>query len=179
MAAVPLLRFPARIAAFIAILATAVPAAAQEHGAHEHGVGRLNLAIDGGAVETELMAPGADIVGFEHEPRTPEQKKAVEAAVATLKDGAKLFRFPSAAKCRQESAEVESPLIKEHGHGDESHAEFHARYRFRCDTPERLTHADVLFFEAFPSALELEVRTVTAKGQSARELTARRPRLHF
>jgi len=102
-----------------------------------------------------------------------------DTGLATLKDGAKLFRFPSAAKCRQESAEVESPLIEEHGHGDESHAEFHARYRFRCDTPERLTHADVLFFEAFPSALELEVRTVTAKGQSARELTARRPRLHF
>ena len=35
-------------------------------GAHEHGHGNFNIAIEGKSVSMELEAPGADIVGFEH-----------------------------------------------------------------------------------------------------------------
>ena len=54
---------------------------------HQHGVGQLNVAIQGDHVEIELETPGADIVGFEHPPRTAEQKKAVQDAATTLRNG--------------------------------------------------------------------------------------------
>ena len=61
----------------------ALPASAEEHrqlGAHVHGHGRLNIAIEGNTISMELEVPGMDIVGFEHEPSTPEQKAAVAQA---------------------------------------------------------------------------------------------------
>ena len=47
-------------------LAILVPPAASraESPAHEHGVGHLNLAIEGQEMEIELVAPGADVVGL-------------------------------------------------------------------------------------------------------------------
>ena len=33
---------------------------------HEHGVGELNIAVEGSTIEFEFMIPGADIVGFEY-----------------------------------------------------------------------------------------------------------------
>ena len=38
-------------------------------GAHQHGHGRVNLVLDGQDLWLELEAPGADIVGFEHQRR--------------------------------------------------------------------------------------------------------------
>ena len=69
---------------------------------HQHGVGQLNVAIQGDHVEIELETPGADIVGFEHPPRTAEQKKAVQNAARTLRNGSAIFVFPAAARCKLE-----------------------------------------------------------------------------
>ncbi|MGI9423429.1 MAG: ZrgA family zinc uptake protein, partial [Hyphomicrobiaceae bacterium] len=52
-------------------------AADEQHrqlGAHEHGHGAFNVAIDGRRVSMELEAPGADIVAFEHKPTTKRQE---------------------------------------------------------------------------------------------------------
>ena len=170
------------------------------HGAHEHGVGQLNLAVEGDEVEIELTVPGADAVGFEHAPSTNAQKQAVREAARALKVADKLFAFPKAAGCRAEKAEVGSALMdaagskdekhghaheKEHEHGDdkrkdeEAHAEFRAHYHFHCENPGELTHVDLGFFKAFPSARELQARTITPSGQGAAELTAEAPRLKF
>lgn len=161
--------------------------------AHEHGVGTLNIAIDGKEVEMELTAPGADIVGFEHAPSTEGQTKAVRDAVARLKDGSKIFSFPAAARCEMEEAEVASTLMKnedgdkdhDHDHmhdkkdAQETHAEFRIHYHFECADPDRLTHIDVQFFEQFPNARELEGQIIGAKGQTATELTPAATRLKF
>jgi len=61
----------------------------RELGAHEHGHSALNVAIEGGSVEMELIAPGADIVGFEHAATSEADKVAVEQAEAL---GALWFR---------------------------------------------------------------------------------------
>lgn len=162
----------------------------REHEAHVHGMGHLNVAVEGNAVEMELVSPGADIVGFEHAPRTPEDKAAVKRAVALLRDGGTLFAFPAAAGCRLTEAEVESEMAEEdhddHGHErkdgeheDEDHSEFHAHYHFRCNHPDHLTHIDIKLFEHFPGARELDVQTVSPRGQSAAELTPGAARLKF
>jgi hypothetical protein len=172
-------------------------AAEREHGAHVHGIGQLNLVVEGSLVEIELISPGANIVGFEHAPESPEDRAAVGEAVAILEDGARLFSFPDAAGCRLEEAEIESGLIEghhaeheggehaeqgdeEHGeHEDKAHAEFHAHYRFDCENADALTHLDLELFQRFPATRELEYQAVLPGGQSAGELTAESARLTF
>ena len=155
---------------------------------HQHGVGQLNVAIQGDHVEIELETPGADIVGFEHPPRTAEQKKAVQDAATTLRNGSAIFVFPAAARCELEKTKVESGLLEDnhetHGekhhhekHKEEIHAEFHALYHFSCKNPASYT--DLQYFEAFPHAKALLARTITAKGQRKQRLTRKAPRLIF
>ena len=101
-------------------------AAEAQHGPHEHGVGQLNLAWDGEELEIELIAPGVDIVGFEHPAESSEDKRAVAAAIERLSEAARLFRFPSAAGCALEEAEVESSQMEEeHDHDHAEHEDDH------------------------------------------------------
>jgi hypothetical protein len=79
-----------RVFAITAVAVLAFAASAEEQrqlGAHEHGHGHLNIAIEAKSVAFELEVPGMDIVGFEHEPSTPEQRAAVAQAKATLAGG--------------------------------------------------------------------------------------------
>ena len=104
----------------------ALPATAQENrqlDAHEHGVGELNIAFDGGTVAMELHAPGADIVGFEHAAKSAEDRAAVDSAVAMLARPLELFVLPAQAECTvtQASAELESEEAHEdHAEHDET-----------------------------------------------------------
>ncbi len=96
----------------------------RELGAHEHGHSALNIAIEGERIEMELIAPGADIVGFEHVAESAEDKAAVEQAEATLGEPLSLFVFSADAGCAVESASVEIEGEEHHDdHGDEAHAE--------------------------------------------------------
>ncbi len=89
---------------------TAFPAFAEETrllDAHEHGVGTLNIAVEGTTVAMEFEAPGADIVGFEYEATTDAAQVAVHAAVAKLGSPLDLFVMPDAAKCIVVSAKAD------------------------------------------------------------------------
>jgi hypothetical protein len=150
---------------------------------HVHGAGVLNVAVEASTVFIELTAPGSDIVGFEHHPRSDTDRKAVSGAVKKLEDGERLFTFPTGAGCRLEEVKVESGLMESAGHSETKspggHAEFQAHYRFRCAAPESLTFIDLEYFSMFSRAEELEARIITSKGQSAMELTANASRLTF
>lgn len=109
------------------------PVLAQEHrelGAHEHGVGQLNVAIEGSRIAMELRAPGADIVGFEHAATAAADREAVETALAVLERPLELFVMPEAAGCSvlEAHAELETDAhghaeAHEHEHEHEDHAE--------------------------------------------------------
>lgn len=99
----------------------------RELGAHEHGHSALNVAIEGDRIEMELIAPGADIVGFEHEAKSDEDVAAVEQAEATLGEPLTLFGFADAAGCVVEAAavEIEGEEHDDHGHDEHAHDEHH------------------------------------------------------
>jgi len=46
--------------------------ATRSHGAHVHGMARLDLAWEGAQVQIRLETPLANLVGFEHRPETAE-----------------------------------------------------------------------------------------------------------
>lgn len=113
-----------------ALVSPAFAESTRQLDAHEHGVGQLNIAIDGTTVAMELTAPGADIVGFEYAPTSAEDRAAVEAAIATLAKPLDLFVMPAAAECTVTEASAELELEIEdahehdaHGHDDHGHEE--------------------------------------------------------
>jgi hypothetical protein len=179
----------------LALTTAASLALAQQRqlGAHEHGRGTLNLAIEGTRVSLELEAPGADIVGFEHAAKTARQKAAVERATKQLLAPQSIFIFPAAAGCvvadasvdieNEEHAEADAAAGgKEHKRAeaagdDQGHSNFHAQYSFNCSAPASITALEFGYFKAFAGAQRLEVNVITPKGQSQFEVTRAKPRI--
>lgn len=132
---------------FAALAAFAAsPLAAQEHretGAHEHGVGQLDIAVEGSEIAMELRAPGADIVGFEHMAESAEDRAAVEKSIALLEHPLDLFAFPAAAGCAVTTAHA-ALATEEHDHEEAHDAhEEHAEGAAHADRDEgHETHAE-------------------------------------
>lgn len=113
----------------IALLASVstLPLAAQETrelDAHVHGVSTLELAVEHGTVQMNLLSPGMDIVGFEYAASTDADKDAVEAAIRALLSPETVVTLPEAAECRL--AEVLVHLHSgDHDHEDDAHEHEH------------------------------------------------------
>ncbi|HVZ03360.1 DUF2796 domain-containing protein [Hyphomicrobium sp.] len=186
-----MLKTIAGLATAAAILVSPAYADKAEHrqlGPHVHGQGTLDIAIEGNKVEMELVAPGMDIVGFEHIPSTDAQKAAVEKAKAKLTDVLSVFKLPAAAKCKADAANVESrkethkPGEKDPDEAEESlpgheHSEFHATYTITCAAPESLTGLETVYFTNFAGAQLLNVNVTTSKGQTQAQMTRAKPTL--
>lgn len=178
--------------------ATAVSAETpRQADAHEHGVGALNIAIDGNSILMDFEAPGADIVGFEYTASTDEDKAAIEAGLMRFKSPLTLFELPAAAQCDVVDASAE--LVgeehhddhDEHGddhdhgdhkdhdhddhddhgdhkdHGDAEHTEFHAEYTLECGDTSAVDQIEFGYFDVFENARQLDVQVVTGSGAQA------------
>ena len=112
---------------FVSLTTPAVAETTRELHAHEHGVGALNIAVEGETVLMEFRAPGADIVGFEYEAESAEDRAAIDSAVAVLAKPLELFVLPAAAQCSvtQASAALEIEA-DEDAHDHDDHADEHA-----------------------------------------------------
>lgn len=180
----------------MALLSGAAQAQHRELGAHEHGRGTLNIAIEGTRVSMELEVPGADIVGFEHEAKTKKQKVAVDKAKAQLAAPLALFVLPAAAGCKVEETKVEietgdhdakgDPKVateapkdaaKAADHDDHGHSQFHVEYALACTQPASLTGIEFAYFRTFAAAQRLNVNVITSKGQTKFEVTRAKPRI--
>jgi hypothetical protein len=188
-----------------ALLPLAVAHAADEHdhehgslGAHEHGVGRLNAALDGQTLELELESPAMNLVGFEHAATTDADKAKVAATRAQLEKPLTLFNLPKAAGCVVASQELESPLFGDKPAADDhddddhdedakdghehhhDHSEIHAHYQFTCAAPGALKSLDLAnLFNTFPATQKIQVQLISPSGQQGVEVTAKAAALKF
>jgi hypothetical protein len=89
----------------------AAPALAQSPVTHVHGQAVLEVAVDGGAVQLNLYSPLDNLLGFEHAPRTEEERRAVRTMAAKLHQGESLFVFAPSARCRLESSSLQSTSL--------------------------------------------------------------------
>jgi hypothetical protein len=180
-----------------ALLPLAVAHAADDHNhrslsAHEHGVGRLNAALDGQTLELQLESPAMNLVGFEHAATTDADKAKVATVAALLEKPLALFNLPTAAGCVVAAQELESPLFgdkpqvdddhdeaakNEHHH---DHGEIHAHYQFTCAIPEALKTLDLAnIFNTFPATRKIQVQLISPSGQQGAEVTAKAAALKF
>jgi hypothetical protein len=145
----------------------------------------LRVASAGSALVIEFLSPFDNLVGFEHEPRSGEQRQAMADAERLLRDGASLFRLSAEAECLLRGVRLESPWLPggqsghDHGHGHSGdghvheegdgvgHADLAASYRFECASPDRLESLRTSLFEIFPRLREVRAERATAGGQGA------------
>lgn len=159
-------------AACIAVLSTA--ALAQGH-PHSHGVGRMDVAVDGKGFSVALEMPLDSLVGFERAPRNAREQQALKDALATLRSGT-LFAPEPAAQCTSSKVEVTEPALK----GGEAHADVDATHAFTCQKVDALRAIDVAaLFKAFPRLRNVEVQFAGPKGQAKRTLTRSRATLNW
>lgn len=166
-------------------------------GAHEHGVAKLDIAVEAKALHIMFESPAANIVGFEHAPSNSEQQAAVAAAREQLEKPIQLFTLPQAANCvvAEVKADWVAESAEEHGshdhdhdhehdkdHDDEkaaSHSEFHAQYTISCADTGALETLSVNLFTIYPSIEKIITQVVTPARQIGVELTAESNEIQF
>jgi len=168
--------------------------------AHEHGVVRLDVSVEGSTLNIDMLAPLDNWLGFERAPRTDAERKAAAEVLARLRNpqqGAPLFATDAGAQCQLTLAEVSAPVLEPGAKpaaktgaapvtpaaapkpaptpspkGDE-HADLEARYTFQCAQPGQLRTLDLGLFDAYKRIQRIHVQVVGPKGQS--KVTLRRP----
>jgi hypothetical protein len=155
--------------------------------AHEHGVLKLDVAIEGNKLTIAMEAPLDNLLGFERAPRTDAERKAAADVLARLRSpdkGAPLFVADAAAQCSLSKAEVSAPVLEptaktdtkadtKTGSANSEHADLDADYEFNCAQPGELRSLDVGLFDAYKRIQRIEVQVAGPKGQT--KVTLKRP----
>ena len=174
--------------------------AQQNLDAHEHGSAVMNLAVDKKKFKIDFVAPGADIVGFEHPATSHTDKEKIGDALKKLNDLSNLVEIGTRAECEMTSvsANLEEEQgsdnhsdHKKHDHENEhdhekhdhenehdhekhdheaSHSEFHASYEFECENPGEFAIVKVNYFDEFKNSVKLKLRVVSSKGPKSFDL---------
>lgn len=144
--------------------------------AHDHGVARLDVAIDGTRITLQLQTPLDNLLGFERAPRTDAERRAADAVVMKLNAAAALFKPDPAAQCSLGSVALVSAALKlgpaAPATSGDGHADLEADIRFDCKDAAQATFIDVMLFDSFPRLKRLQIQAATARGQFKRTLAA-------
>jgi len=175
----------------IALVMATLPAA-HAGKAHEHGVAKVDVAVEGNKLTVALQSPLDSLLGFERAPRTDAERKAAADMLARLRSGGALFKADAAAQCTLSKAEVSAPVLEAAGKApaagaaakasvsgaaakasEGEHADLDASYEYTCAQPQQLRTLDLGLFDAFRRMQRIEVQVAGAQGQS--KATLKRP----
>ena len=146
------------------------------HAAHSHGVGSLELSVQGGKVSGSFEIPMESLLGFEHLPRTPVQKKAMADLQTAVGQASYFISLPAAADCQPISLQVNADMFK----GKKSeHSDLDAELEFSCSQPNALKQLEIPLFKKHPRLSSLKVDMVSPKGQASVTLKAKDPVLRW
>src|ERR1700681_1072850 len=84
------------------ICAAGSPSVADEfrsRGVHEHGSATLDIALQDATLDIALHSPAINVIGFENQPRTPEEKAALARANRVFGSAQGLFSMTASAAC--------------------------------------------------------------------------------
>jgi len=194
---------------FITLIGFAVSTLTQAETAHQHGVGTLNIAASQQDLMLELQTPADNILGFEHSPRTDQQKQQLSNSLELLKKADLLFNMPMQAKCSLQNVEIENPFAfqeidekheeheeqkehdehdsldkaDEHDHSQEAsdtHTDFTINYTYRCEQAKQLASINIAgLFKHFSNFETLNVQWVHNNKQSAKTVTKKDMIINF
>ena len=148
----------------------------QGHAAHSHGLGVLELVIQGKTVKATFEIPMESLLGHEYLPRSAAEKKAMADLKAGVTKAAYFMNFPAAAQCQEKSVKTESAMFE----GKKSeHADLDAELEFECAKPEALAQIEFPLFAKHPRLGSLKVDMVGPKGQKSLTVKAKDPVLRW
>lgn len=144
--------------------------------AHEHGVMKLDVAVEGNILSIALESPLDSFLGFERAPRTDAERQAAADLLTRLRgpgQGAPLFSPDAAAQCTLSKADVSAPVLEapKPAAAKDGHADLDASYTYTCAQPAQLKNLDVGLFEAFRRLKRIDVQVAGAQAQSKMTLT--------
>jgi len=166
-----------------AVLAWVVPSYAARQHAHVHGVGQINIVVDGTQATVELHAPAEAIYGFEHQARSKADEEKRAAALARLREhiGAMVI-FAADRGCQyttQKMAVVEA-VEHERAQGPEQggpakksgeHRAVHAEFAVICDKPLAGSQVKFGISKIFPGLKTVRVQALSGARQIGAEIT--------
>jgi hypothetical protein len=164
----------ARTTAALACLSLNAAAHAQGH-AHEHGVVKLDIAVEASKLTMQMESPLDNLVGFERAPRTDAERKQVDAVVAQFKAADTLFKIDPAAGCTLAKVELASAALKlgtpdPNEKAEAGHADIDGDFEFTCTDSARAAFIDIGLFGAFKNMQRIDVQVAAPKGQAKRTL---------
>ncbi len=155
---------------------------------HEHGMGELNIAVEGSTIEFEFMIPGADIIGFEYVAKSDEDIAKIDQALKTFDDYTNIFTLPNNSLCQLSGQKVALKEEDEHDEHDdhdehdehdeqaeENHNEFYAKYSFECGNINAIKEVKFPYFANFTNSGELEVQFISNMGSTSFEVEGDEP----
>lgn len=140
--------------------------------AHQHGVAKLDIAVDATHLTLQLQSPLDNLLGFERAPRTKAEREQADALVARLKAAAPLFKIDPAAQCTLANVTLASSALQlgEPDPSEAGHADIDGSFEFTCADATKAAFVDVGLFE-FARLQRIEVQVATPSGQFKRDLT--------
>jgi hypothetical protein len=158
------------------VLLPAWAADKHEHAGHSHGQGQLELVVQGGAVKANFEIPMESLLGFEHLPKTPAQKKAMADLQAAVTQPDYVLVLSKAAACELKSVQAQSDMFL----GKKStHSDLDLSIEFTCSQPAELKQIEFPIFKKHPRLKSLKVDMLTPKGQGATTIKTKDPVLRW
>jgi hypothetical protein len=160
-----------------------------QQAAHEHGVGRAQVALDGRDLLINLQIPAHDLLGFEHAPQRPEELQKLSALRHKWSRTEAWVQLNGNASCVQRSFDLQvgadaqnegGPHDHDHHHHDDNHHEHantpseHADVQialvFQCQAPEQISEVRLNPFALVSTLQELRYESIWPTGQGSGRL---------
>jgi hypothetical protein len=171
-------------ALFATLLAAPFAVSAQAtQQAHVHGQIKLDVVIEGPTVVIEMDSPLDNFIGFERVPKTEDEKKTAQDAVAQLRAADQLFKIDPSANCKLGPVTLRSAALElgkpEAGAATDGHADIEATFAFNCTNAAATKFIDIALFTAFKNTRQIEVQIAAPQGQFKRTLKRPATRLSW
>jgi hypothetical protein len=132
--------------------------------AHVHGTSEMALIVEGDTLSISFGGPLVNVLGFEHEAKTPEQIQAVNDLKATLADASNLVTLPANAGCTLLETDVQMRNTGTHG-------TIAVEYNLECRNIAQVTQVNIIGFETFGGLETVDAVVITPAGQTAAGLS--------
>jgi hypothetical protein len=201
--------FPHRPFLAVMTLSVALSAPALAHEAHVHGIAAMDVIVDQQQVTLMLTSPLANLIGFEHAPKTDKDRQSVRNMAAQLRQADASFVPTPAAQCTLTKVTLTSDTLPAdllgetarsakpaHNHGHDhktahndkhahekshshAHGDLNGSFVFSCKNVQQLQYIDVPLMTAFTGINRLNVQIATQARQSAATLSATATRIQL
>lgn len=149
----------------------------RQHEAHVHGEAKLNILIDETMLVFELETPALNVLGFEHEPKTNQEKEKVNKVNRILSSYKNVISVPH-LNCEQKQVETISPyadktiqINDDHEHHETDHSEYYLSYSLTCEDINKLETIEVTLFDNFQGFENIKATWINQAGAGSYEIT--------